>query len=79
MTLIITSNTNRKFAETIAKKHDQVEFASPTQRSVNYGASKVIVIGSYPALEKRYQGIVPVEVIDPKPRPRKEVIHVTND
>jgi len=65
MVLIITSQANQGFANKIAAEYPAVQFVSPMKERAVHGAEKVIIIGSYPAVEKRYSGIMPVEVIKP--------------
>lgn len=67
MTLIITPISNRKIAERAAQGHDPVEFVTPQHTRAIHGVDRVIIVGHYPHLERRYRGICPLEVIDPKP------------
>lgn len=75
MVLIVTSKANQKAAEKYARNcTEPVCFASPTHTGVNYHASKVVIVGAYPALERRYRGVMPIETIDPNPGPPKQLI-----
>lgn len=76
MTIIIA--TDRKKAEKEAEKHPNSLIVSPDHPTI-HGMDKVILIGSFPEMEKRYQGICPVEIVNLNPRPRKEVIHAGSD
>lgn len=57
MILVITTDPKR------AVKGDLI--VGP-DHPVVHGVEKVILMGSFPDLEKKYQGICPIEIINPK-------------
>lgn len=76
MIVVITSQANQAFAE---RRFPGAVFVSPMKRRAVHGASKVIIVGSAPRLERMYQGICPVEIVDPGTKPKTETITPEDD
>lgn len=73
MTLIITSQANREFAEELAPEN--AVFISPMRRRAVHGAERVIIVGGpHPRLERLYRGICPVECVSTEEKPEIETI-----
>lgn len=71
MTLVVTSQANRAFAKTLA---DDAVFISPASKRAVHGMSRVIIVGIHPAVERRYTGICPVQVVYPQPK-KSEIVN----
>ena len=72
MTIVITSKANQEFAR--KQVEGSAQFVSPTHKRAIHGADRVVIIGMYPHLERRYQGICPVQVIPVVARAETEII-----
>lgn len=78
MTLIYAIQANQKQAEKIAKAEHLSRIETPHGfKRVDYNATKVVIIGDHPKVEKAYRGIMLVEVVDPEsdtkdPKPESE-------
>jgi len=74
MVLIVSKQADQKVANEVAKQYQSVLFANTTHCRAIHGADKVVIIGIHPRLERLYQGICPVQVINPSPRPVKQIV-----
>lgn len=64
MILIIASKENRETALAHLPAGTPVQYISPRYPRAVYGAEKVLIVGNHAAVARRYQGIVPVEIIN---------------
>lgn len=64
MTLVYVSQSNISKVKGSLSSEKPYTFVSPTVTDVNFQATKVIVCGNYPSIEKRYKGICAVEKIE---------------
>lgn len=65
MTIIYAIKADQKKAEKAAKSEHVFRIDTPHGfKKVDYNASKVIIIGNHPKVEKAYRGIMPVHVIE---------------
>lgn len=74
MIAIVCSKANQKFGTSLVPEGEHAQYVSPTASGVIHGASKVIIVGSHPEVEKRYRGIMPVEVVRP-PKDEEDAQH----
>lgn len=66
MLLIYAIQANQKQAEALVKDEHLFRIDTPHGfKRVDYNATKVVIIGNHPKVEKAYRGIVPVEVVEP--------------
>lgn len=63
MTIIYCAKDKESQAVASLDLPDPYDFRSPTSTGVVHHASRVVIVGNHPSIEKRYKGIAKVETL----------------